>query len=533
VVYERHIDRRVAVLAAIVVVGAVVGSLAVARWSGQASPSSTPGHTQSMQPPSGSLTTLPAPTALPADTSAPTPGLTAAKGWPVGWQPDADGAGVDLQVGPDGTVYGSKGASEALLFSLDTSGHDRTGLLRLPDGRSFMPAAFGADGAIYVLESEDETETLYCFNPDGSPRYSWPTPGGKVEVMPTPSAALYVLAGTTLTLLAPDGSVRSSLVDDSITGGLGTINGSGVFVRPDDTLFSLEMVADGNVRNVKVYSPRQHALSTTPVPWDSMTMGTDGTVVAWRYDTDQADQTNIQAKDIVVAVLGGDGKPAAGWPLTVKGAVSRPVVGSDGSVYMIQLGSGKQPSRLLAIGQDGNARVGWPVVLPSRTRPYEDYVHLEPMDPVVPILGADGTVYVVEEDSRHLQSVIAYDSAGRILSRWPVALPARITALVAGPCIDWGCTYEQPLFVPSPSGHGLLYLHVGTEILALTEDGRVAPGWPKKATGVGTFDNWSWWAGTPDGGLLAIEESDTSPAPGEWTSSYALMRWTADGQVAY
>ena len=63
----------------------------------------------------------------------------------------------------------------------------------------------------------------------------------------------------------------------------------------------------------------------------------------------------------------------------------------------------------------------------------------------------------------------------------------------------------------------------------MTEGGRVAPGWPKKLeTDKAVFYGWSWWAATPDGGLVTLEEWDWNDA----TPSFVLTRWNADGSVA-
>ena len=104
--------------------------------------------------------------------------------------------------------------------------------------------------------------------------------------------------------------------------------------------------------------------------------------------------------------------------------------------------------------------------------------------------------------------VIALDASGRPRPGWPVSLPGPISNFVVGACFDWcGPYYATPLVVETKSGSALIYLHIGNEILALTEGGRVAPGWPKRLqTDKAVFYGWSWWAATPDGGLVTLEE---------------------------
>ena len=275
---------RALALGAIVVAVALVGLLAIGPWGGQATPSTTSGHAPSIPQPTGSASTPENPTATLIVTSLPTSGPLAAHGWPIYWQEDGlNGQGFDLEVSPDGTVYVSESGKPDLVFALDAIGHERKGWLRLPDGKSLAPAAFGADGSIYVLEPVGDGLAIpsgynvFAFNSNGSLRFTRSVVAPLVEVLPTPSGGLYVEADydnakSTLTLLGPDGSVRNSASVDQI--GL-----SGVFVRPDDNGDQRKADQDGEADQKLLdhgaHSPgaRRTAAVEPPADWSKLSPG--------------------------------------------------------------------------------------------------------------------------------------------------------------------------------------------------------------------------------------------------------------------
>ena len=73
--------------------------------------------------------------------------------------------------------------------------------------------------------------------------------------------------------------------------------------------------------------------------------------------------------------------------------------------------------------------------------------------PVAAVLGRDGIVYVVADNPKGAESVIALDGSGRPRPDWPVSLPGPISNFVVGACFDWcGPYYATPLVVETKSG---------------------------------------------------------------------------------
>jgi hypothetical protein len=276
--------------------------------------------------------------------------------------------------------------------------------------------------------------------------------------------------------------------------------------------------------------------------WESLTMGPDGTVVAWRRviggwgEKAKITQTKL-------AVIGKNGRPVAGWPLTFQGAVSPPTIGSDGTIYVTLAAYGTRSARVLAIGLNGKALVGWPYLLPAGRSPRLDGTGApgDPFYPVAPILGRNGSVYVAaDEDSINgssfqikNESIFSIDRNGQLRPGWPAALPGPISVMQIDPCIDWcGPYFLKPLLAVTSSGSALLYVHVPGRILALDDTGSVVPGWPKEIASPDVdqppFYGWLWWAVLPDGDLAAVEVL----APDEQPTQCRLWRWNPDGSLS-
>jgi hypothetical protein len=503
------------------------------------------------------------PTPAPIDTPTPEPVRTSkpilAKGWPVQWE---DGDAETPIAGPDGTIYLDEWLNwpwnGPLAAALDDSGHARPKWLLLPDDRAVTPSIFGPDGSVYVVVPDCPTDEctnmrVYAFTPDGSLRYTHPF-AGLGQLLPGPGGTLHVpiYAGSltdtegdylglnlALTVLEADGTTRVS-TNLALEGCPGFSNAA---LRPDGGLFVL-------CDRIYVFDPRGKRVSgTTTDTWQQVVTGPDGTIVAWGYDvpveSDEPPQGDIPLDPTSVmhlAVIGSDGRPAAGWPLTVKGAVSTPLIGPDGTIYLNRDAGGTQPPQILALGPDGKPRSGWPVALPAG---YEDaYRGLElhwwygPNDrregvvkvPLTPTPGADGVVFI-HAHSGATDAILAFDAAGSARPGWPVNLPGKITRLIRGGVgyLDTAVfTVGQQglLFVPSPSGLGRLYVCLPDRILALTQDGEVVPGWPK--TLPGTTYHWEWWAGMPDGGLAGLSGQYYDAS----VPTYTLTRWAPDGSLA-
>jgi hypothetical protein len=521
-------------LIAILVAAAVALPLAVTHPADQSSPSPSDIASTSWAP----ATIVPQPSTTPSPTATPQPLIL--NGWPITWD---DTYSVLPAVGPNGTTYLSIGVSSTEgsvsvdSLAVDSSGRALTGWQKPPNGKHVMAIEFASDGTMYVTDHNADlwVTTVSAYDPDGSPRPGWPTTSLSWFVF-GPSNTLYGgLSGKgevsgKLVILGSDGKTRAEIGDAADCALIGR-----AFTRPDGRLFMLCWTDVGQTEGtIVVYDSTGLVSSASADTWSGMTVGAGGTVVAWRRETTTTGDRTV-AKATKLAVIGTNGKPAAGWPITLPGAVSEPVVGADGIIYASLAKAGSRSPQVLAIRPSGQTLAGWPYVFPAGSQPREDATGApgDPSYPVAPVVGRDGGVYVVADDSSHNESVLAVDRNAQLLSGWPAALPGRISTLGVGVCTDWcGSYYEKPLLAISSSGSALLYVHVSDQIVALDESGRVAPGWPKKLgsyTGFDVYSGWTWWTVMPDGGLAAIEVLDSN----EGASVSRLWRWAPDGIVAH
>ena len=546
----------VGALAAVAVVAATAALAPLAlHKNGDASASSTPTGSatptdaQIAQNSATPVATATPSTSAPAPTDGPVPTPIVAppesfapidmNGWPVKWLRSVSGP-AGLTMGSDGNVYlalqGSLASAAAI--AIDRAGYPKVGWTMVSDGRTLVPAAFGSDGTIYSIDAEDGvTMNAYAFSPQGALKAGWPVQlPDSTPILAGPSGTLYMVSAGILTIIGVDGKVKatSSPSPDDLC----TLDRA--VIRPDGTLFVLcGTDSSATTGRVAVFDSTGKKLAGASAElWDGVTMGPSGQVVAWRNETVRVGETGYAPLDTVLAALGADGRPLDGWLKSVGGPASAPVLAPDGSVYIaIETSEREAPSQIIAFNADGTIKAGWPHSLPDGTAPDGAVPRMDstgqpgvPLYPVPPVVGTDGTVYWVVDDPNGTEYVLAWDSSGHALPGWPVTLPQPIHASLVGQCIDWcGPYFDEPVFVKPASGPARLYLHLGDTILALTEDGKVASGWPKKLEAGGSvFYGWSWWSVTPDGGVVALEERQT-----DTDVSYVLTRWNPDGSIAH
>jgi len=450
----------------------------------------------------------------PASTG-PTPSPVAPGGWPV----TLDGS-VEPIVGPDGTVYEG-------LTALDSSGHvisDRS--LALAGVESASVAAFGADGTVYVTggTAAQSTTVIGAFGPDGTLRSGWPVAvpvavGESVQLLPVPAGGLYVCSWTDGTpetrLLGSDGALRASWPV--------AVGGSAV-VGADGSLYGLLFDANGLASHIEVLGADGSRATGTAADWQAIGAAPSGAVYAWTWDLAADSDTKVVRTRI--AAIGTDGNPKPGWPVSIPGSASAPAFGADGTIYLT-LGASGATSSVLALDPAGRTKPGWPAKLPagyralSQTGAWHAPDIAEPATP-----GLNGTLYVAAESADGQSLVTAFDGAGRVKAGWPYRPPASF--ITFGHAVGGYVPETPPLFAPSGSG-GLLYLALRDRIVALSEDGRVAPGWPKTSPVGGDSAGWSSLASTPDGGLVvSIDWYDAGD-----NGHIMIIRWTAAGDVAH
>ena len=501
-------------------------SIATTGLSPTPSPTPTPWAvpTWMLGLPTEAPTETPADPTQPAEEPDPTPSFSK-KGWPL----ELESATVrdstpESAIGPDGTLY------VETFPGFDKSGHARAHWLNVPDETHEVPVAFGADGTTYVEDYLDDQnglpDLLYAFDSTGKLRAGWPADvvAGSWYV-PGPSGTLYVVDesnadSTIVTVLSPKGQRKAQWSIASPGSSCGAV------VRPDGVMFFAYGPSDGSEDcAVRTYSPSGTLLSRAPTRgWNGVAMAPDGTVVAWGYDLQPFGGGAIAQPR--VALLGTDGQPTGGWPVTIEGEASEPVFGANGSIYLSVLGLGTSPCKVVALDRTGRVRDGWPVALPTGFGPMLD----DTGNPQPPVSGADGEIYVEAVDTNLMGYVTAFDATGAVIPGWPYRLPQAFSNFDGGDS-RISTANPGPMFVRSASGSGLLYLVLDDRIVALGADGKVAPGWPYVLSG--RYDGAAWFAamGTPDGGLVAIASATGKLSDGDTFDYWVAFRWTAAGKA--
>jgi len=437
----------------------------------------------------------------------PTPSPATPDGWPVTLPGD-----FGVAVGPNGNVYANG-------IALDSSGHVTSGkAFTLPGMSRVWPVAFGADGTVYVMGTQAvQAESLIgAFAPDGTLRTGWPVKAyGYVQLFPVPTGELYVSSytgGASQTqLLGSDGAVEANW----------PIAAGGSAVLEADGLFELPFDSGGPTSRIVVFGADRRVSTGRATDWQAMDAGPDGTVYAWTWVLAAGSDTEVATTRI--AAIGADGNPKAGWPVSIAGSASAPAFGTDGTVYLT-LGPSGATSSVLALDPSGHTKAGWPVELPSGYTALSDGGAWHERDVAqAPTPGANGTLYVAAETSGNGDGkplIAAFDAGGRVEAGWPYQPPSPFTRL--GGAIGGYTNETAPLFAPSESG-GLLYLVLKDRIVALSGDGKVAPGWPKEVTGENAV------TAMPDGGILVCDGwSDAGDNP-----HTTITRWTAAGDIAH
>lgn len=494
----------------------------------------------------------PEPSPIPVPTATPTPSPFLADGWPVelpvgsSLGPQAAGSttpnseSVGSSVGPDGMLYFSGAAP------IDPRGVSRPGWMQLPDGRYVRPLIFGSDGSAYGYAFDDAgVASIWAFAPDGLLRYWYSTNASTTPFFEvTASDWLYLLTPApwanpvpggeySVVVLDPDGSQRANWPVRKAWP-------STFLVRRDGTV--LVGQTGGSGCYLSAYSMTGVNLTAVPSPcWDHMKIGPDGEVVGWSYEIDVSSVGQAVVASTTVAVLGEDGSPEPGWPKVIGGSASAPAFGGSGSIYFtVRHGEKGSYSDLERLDVSGAEDRDWTVPIEWVPLWTSDEAVGGAVVPVPPVVGGD-LIFVPET-----VLVEAFDSSGAVAPGWPFQLPSGFTnalcypeadSPVATPSAEGTTSAEpteppfqpvDPLWAPGAVGRpddGLLYLPLGDRIVALTQNGEVAPGWPYM-TGAGG-ECWQSLAATPDGGVVA-----TALCLRGDNISLEAVRLTVDGKLA-
>ena len=249
-------------------------------------------------------------------------------------------------IGADGTIY--IGSEDNKLYAINPNG---TPKWAFPTGNGirYSSPAIGADGTIYVGSEDDN---LYAINPDGTPQWAFPT-GNLVLSSPMIGADGTIFVGSfdnKLYAINPDGSQLWAFPTGSYVC-------SSPAIGPDGTIYVGS--EDNNLYAINPDGTQHWAFSTgnqffPPQLSGRVALSTSGQMIT------------------ISMPLTPDGTPQ--WAFPTGGAIlSSPAIGTDGTIYV-----GSYDGKLYAINPNGTQK--WAVSTGS-TRSS-------------PALGADGTIYI-------------------------------------------------------------------------------------------------------------------------------------------
>jgi hypothetical protein len=481
-----------------IVVGLLVGACTSA-------PSTAPATTT---PPSGppasvlaSATPSVAPSVAPVPTDSPTlPPAQSSVALPVHGSALPNGLDVRMAPGPSGGLYVSipapKGA--VVLALLDSAGRPQAGWpIELAGATKCGLLVPVEDGSIRVVCSpEDLNRELnsgmraFAFDAIGRALQGWPVDlgGGFTGRAIGTDLTLFgrqsgdVCDGPTcgegwIATIAPDGTLRSGVPVPLAN----TCCGGGLAVGPDGVAYGVETVSG----------------------WD------DGS----------AEVSRITAVDLAGV------RP--GWPVKIDGIASGPAFGPDGRI-VLTVGSFAHPTtRVLVFNRAG--KVVSPAVARLPIATAQSGVDCVAGDPEAPVVAQDGTIVVFSEvDTR----VFAVDPSLAVLRGWPYRPGSRIEGPGWNdPRYDIPCpSIERPVVGPESTLYLPLHARsasVGGSIVALSQGGRVRPGWPVELQRSGA-EVWSLVVGA-DGTVFALA---MEPEPGGGSSA-TVLAIAPDSTVRY
>ena len=493
VIGRRRGPRRAVLLvaAALVLMGTIGVALAVgAALRHQVSPdplrSPAPGPSASIISPGPSLASSPSPAATPSPSIGPPPVVS-----PTSF-PSGSGSAW-MGAGPAGATWlltvheGANDAdpSESVMALLDASGQPRPGwplsLRGWRCGQDGPPHALpvAADGSIRLVCAEDSPadgplrHVGLAFDTAGRALPGWPVELPDVGL--TTSAAV---VGNELRVIASE--VQSM---------------EGATTPEQAAAWWLVAVsATGDVRVGRRYEVADAAGSF------DVRLATDGIAYRLAFHDTEPIRTEITAFDL-------DGvRP--GWPVTVDGITSQPVVAPDGSLAVVRLTKPGLTSQVLWFPAAGGAPAATSGNLPRD--PISDRTGAGGVR-VGPIVGADGTAWVVGtvESTKPAISHLVRGSA--VVHRYPLDMPLQ----PQGSCDpqDTGCGVWRALpalgpdgtvFLPeSATGGPGLTSSSGGSVVAMAPTGTISRGWPLFLPD--TMAGFWSLAARPDGTLVGLE----------------------------
>ncbi|HEX2754227.1 MAG TPA: zf-HC2 domain-containing protein [Candidatus Limnocylindrales bacterium] len=397
---------------------------------------------------------------------------------PVG-KPSSFPAGAGsarFAAGPDGGVWvladhpgdlGPDAASTSVLGLLDRDGRPRPGWPIAFDGWSCdadapphgLPVA--ADGSIRLVCASDTTSegpqrhVALAFGADGQALPGWPVELPLADLNLPP-----VVVGNELRVLARE--VAS-------TDGTGSAQPAAWWL--------IGVSANGDVRVGQRFEVADAAGNF------DVRLAADG--VAYRVAIVDQPTSDVPVVSVIDAIDLDGARP--GWPVTVEGSASHPVVGPNGRLVItrrIGTGDGARAQTMTIDPGGGDATAT------------SDGLPIDPLDDrtgagarvIPPVVASDGTVFVIGSDKTGQRAfVVDPPLAGRGVPPARLKMPLQPMGSCNG--VDIGCGVWRTLPVVGPDGTlyvpesavgegGGLSASSGGSLVATAPDGRVRDGWP-------------------------------------------------------
>jgi hypothetical protein len=348
---------------------------------------------------------------------------------------------------------------ESDLFAIDCRDDGPCTISYLPDPVADEPGwpvlvtgpcrgtAKGADGIAYAACDAPAGVLVHALTPDGSEAPGWPVQ------LPGETASVYDNRFT-----AGCGDTRSSLV-----------------ITPDGSLVVAVARSGAAELHVLGGDGRTRAGWPQPFPGDppagdggggngcrGFVLSPAGGIVAWGYEGVEPDVEMVADRTVFTA-YGEDGAIRPGWPRSVAGAASRPLVGADGSIWFVVFQGqrpspwGLHPGAAWRLEPDGDVSPGWPTHLGA-----------------VPHLSPDNRLIGLFSRSADQGVAVALSADGKVVAGWPASLGGPLeTSCLFG---DVPCRGEpDPAFGPD----GTLFVALADgRIVAVDPAGRIVRGWP-------------------------------------------------------
>ncbi|MFI5101330.1 MAG: hypothetical protein ACHQE5_12590 [Actinomycetes bacterium] len=400
------------------------------------------------------------------------------------------------------------------MYALDAGGHVKAGWPFAPPGIvAFGTPAVAGDGTVYVVGwafgqpahhgPGSNAMHLWALDPSGRVKPGWPYAaegsmfGGDVGLsISAVGGVIFVQSLAPASVpptyeaveLDPGGQVQAGW-PVTLPGSIACGSGPCIAIAGDGTWYAMALLDQGPAAEIVALGP-----DGTPKPgWpvriaggEGFALGPGGSVYAWGSDVTGTAGTGPGPRILRTqfVVLGPDGAPRPGWPVTVTGPAGIPTIGSYGTLYTTTGGSPGQVERVMALGADGSERRGWPYTLPRDLAawPYGPSAGM-PARATSPSVGPDGTVYLLVSHAGDISGppgLLALAPDGRVVPGWPAWLPSGARfANVGGFGTGGGAQPVPPAFGTGGTTFVAILSNGGqAAIMALDPSGHEKLGWP-------------------------------------------------------